>query len=93
MTNSVLAVRAATLLWVDEEQIIWRRGVFARKITQVEIGEIVGVNVSQSLLGRLLGYGDVDVETRGADRLVEKCLANARGFAGLVLDLKHQRAR
>ncbi|HMK89133.1 MAG TPA: PH domain-containing protein [Methylocystis sp.] len=86
---SAYVVRATTRLGVDSHQIIWRRGVFARDITQIEIGEIVGVNVSQTLLGRLLNFGDVDVETRGEDRLVMRVMDDARAFAGLVLDYKH----
>ncbi len=85
-------VRATTSLGVDGRQILYRRGVIARDITQIEIGEIVGVNVSESLLGRLLGFGTVDIETRGEDRLVMDLVGNARGFAGLVLDLKHRLA-
>ena len=87
-----LAVRAATILRVDGQQIIWRRGVFARDITQVEIGEVVGVNVYETFIGRILGFGTVDIETRGNDRLVAYMIANARGFAGLVLDFKHRLA-
>jgi hypothetical protein len=87
-----LAVRATTILRVDGPQILWQRGVFARRITQVEIGEIVGVNVDESLIGRIFGFGTVDVETRGEDRLFANFIENARGFAGLVLDAK-RRAR
>jgi len=87
-----LAVRATTILRVDDRQIIWRRGVFARDITQLEIGEVVGVNVYETFMGRLLGFGTVDIETRGEDRLVAHLIANARGFAGLVLDFKHRQA-
>ncbi len=87
-----LAVRAATILRVDGQQIIWQRGVFARDITQVEIGEVVGVNVYETFIGRILGFGTVDIETRGNDRLVAYMIANARGFAGLVLDFKHRLA-
>jgi len=85
-----LAVRATTVLRVDGRQIVWRRGVFARAITQIEIGELVGVNVYESLIGRIFGFGTVDVETRGEDRLVVRFLENARGFAGLVLDAKRR---
>jgi len=87
---SAYLVRATTVLSVDPRQIIWRRGVLIRDVTQIEIGEIVGVNVSQTLMGRMLGYGTVDVETRGEDRLVMRLMDDARGFAGLVLDFKHR---
>ncbi|MGA8171815.1 MAG: PH domain-containing protein [Methylocystis sp.] len=87
-----LVVRGATILRVDSRQIIWQRGVFARAITQVEIGEVVGVNVYETFIGRIMGFGTVDIETRGEDRLVANTIANARGFAGLVLDFKHRLA-
>ncbi len=87
-----LAVRVTTILRVDGRQIIWQRGVFARDITQIEIGEVVGVNVYETFVGRLMGFGTVDIETRGNDRLVANLIANARGFAGLVLDFKHRLA-
>jgi uncharacterized membrane protein YdbT with pleckstrin-like domain len=83
-------LRATTCLAVDDRQILWRRGIIARDITQIEIGEIVGVNVYESVLGRILGYGTVDIETRGEDRLVMHTVGGARGFAGLVLDIKHR---
>ena len=83
-------VRATTCLAVDDRQIVFRRGIIARDITQIEIGEIVGVNVNESVLGRILGYGTVDIETRGEDRLVMDTVGDARGFAGLVLDIKHR---
>ncbi len=87
-----LVVRATTILRVDGQQIIWQRGVFARDITQLEIGEVVGVNVYETFIGRILGFGTVDIETRGDDRLIANMIANARGFAGLVLDFKHRLA-
>lgn len=85
-------VRGTTCLAVDDRQILWRRGIIARDITQIEISEIVGVNVYESLLGRILGYGTVDIETRGEDRLVMNTVGGARSFAGLVLDIKHRLA-
>ncbi len=82
--------RASTSITVDGWQIIFRRGILARAITQVEIGEVVGVNVTQTVLGRLLGFGTIDVETRGEDRLFVRGIGDARGFAGLVLDSKRR---
>lgn len=53
-----LILRATTSLGVDSRQIIRRRGVIARDITRIEIGEIVGVNVSQSLARAALRLWD-----------------------------------
>lgn len=83
-------VRATTRLAVDDRQVRFGRGAIARVVTQVEIGEIVAVNVYQSVPGRILGYGTVDIETRGEDRLVMDTVGDPRGFAELVLDIKRR---
>jgi len=82
--------RATTRLAVDDRQVLFQRGAIARDVTQIEIGEIVAVNVYQSVLGRILNYGTVDIETRGEDRLVMNTVGNPRGFAELVLDIKRR---
>ena len=85
-----LAVNATTTIEVDERQIVFRAGVFARQIRQVEIREIVGIDVLESMSGRVLGYGTVDVETRGYDRLVTHVIGGVRELAGFVLWLKRR---
>jgi uncharacterized membrane protein YdbT with pleckstrin-like domain len=85
-----LAVNATTTIEVDERQIVFCAGVFARQIRQVEIREIVGINVLESMSGRMLGYGTFDVETRGYDRLVTHMIGRARDLSGFVLWLKHR---
>ncbi len=85
-----LAVNATTIIEVDECQIVFCAGVFARQIRQVEIREIVGINVFESVTGRALGYGTIDVETRGYDRLVTHMIGKARELSGFVLCLKHR---
>jgi hypothetical protein len=52
-----LAVNATTIIEIDERQIVFCAGVFARQIRQVEIREMVGINVLESMSGRMLGYG------------------------------------
>jgi uncharacterized membrane protein YdbT with pleckstrin-like domain len=85
-----LAVNATTIIEIDERQIVFCAGVFARQIRQVEIREIVGINVLESMSGRMLGYGTIDVETRGYDRLVTHMIGAARELSGFVLWLKQR---
>jgi hypothetical protein len=85
-----LAVNATTIIEIDERQIVFCAGVFARQIRQVEIREIVGIIVLESMSGRMLGYGIIDVETRGYDPLVTHMIGKARELSGFVLWLKHR---
>ncbi len=83
-----LAVNATSIIEIDEPQIVFCAGVFARQIRQVEIREIVGINVFESMSGRVLGYGTFDVETRGYDWLVTHMIGRTRELSGFVLWLK-----
>jgi catechol 2,3-dioxygenase len=66
----VLAIRAWWIRWnteiaVTDRRVIYVRGFFARKSIEVHMNQIESVDVDQSLLGRLFGYGDVTIHGTG----------------------------
>ena len=75
----LLAARAVLRWWftgyvLTTERIIVRRGMVARSGTEIPLENIVNVLFSQRVLERLLGYGDVLVESAGSQgqsRLVD----------------------
>lgn len=66
---------------VTTERLITTRGIIFRKMEEVELFRIKDVNVSQSVLGRILNYGTVRIEAtdtttptlkiKGIDRPIE----------------------
>ncbi len=56
----VFLVRATTEIAVTTKRLIFKRGWVARNVQEMAINNIVSVAVTQSLLGRMLGYGSVD---------------------------------
>lgn len=66
----VLAVRAWWRRWtteiaVTDRRVIYVHGFFDRQSVEVHMNQVESVDVDQSLLGRLFGYGDVTIHGTG----------------------------
>jgi uncharacterized membrane protein YdbT with pleckstrin-like domain len=57
--------RLAHLYVVEPERIIERHGIIARRVTPLYISHIRSTEVNQSILGRLLGFGTVEMSAAG----------------------------
>ena len=60
-------------LWTDEfvitnRRIIIKTGLIARKTVEMNLSKIETVNVDQSILGRILGYGTITIVGTGGTR-------------------------
>ena len=61
-----LVRRATTELVLTDRRIIAKRGLVSRDTVEMNLGKVESVHVNQSLLGRLLDYGDVTVVGTGS---------------------------
>ncbi|MBV9735397.1 MAG: PH domain-containing protein [Acidisphaera sp.] len=57
--------RIGTEIVVTDRRIIFKRGLIARHTVEMNVSKIETVDVEQSLLGRVLGYGDVVIRGTG----------------------------
>lgn len=89
MAFGVLAVVAFGLAWferwiteiaVTDRRIIYKRGFINRYTVEMHMDKVAAVDVNQSILGRLLGYGSVCVVGLGATQ--------AAGAAGQTPGIK-----
>ncbi len=58
--------RWTTEIAVTDRRIIFKRGFIRRHTIEMSIDKVESVDVSQSILGRLLDYGDIIVRGTGA---------------------------
>ncbi|MFC3959218.1 PH domain-containing protein [Halovivax cerinus] len=72
---AVVGVAAAVLSYafftntryvITTEQLYAKRGVVSRDVTQLSLDRVQNTTLRQSVAGRLLGYGDIDVYTAGS---------------------------
>ena len=57
--------RRTTELAITNRRLIYKRGIIWRVSREVNLSQIESVDVGQSILGRLLGYGEVAVRGTG----------------------------
>ncbi len=57
---------------VTDRRVLTKRGVIRRRVSEVNVKKVEGVDIRQTVLGRILGYGDVIVRGTGTEHLVMK---------------------
>lgn len=66
----MVVTKATTEIAVTSSRMIYKRGLVARHVGEISIDRIEGVNVLQSILGRLLDYGRLSVRGMGVGEVV-----------------------
>lgn len=59
--------RFTTEYAVTDRRVIYKRGLIWRQTMEMNMDKVASVDVKQSILGRLLDYGTVEVHAPGAD--------------------------
>ena len=59
---------ASTTLAVTDERLVHRHGVLSKEIVEIPLDRVSAVACRRSVLGRLLRYGDLVVDSGGDDR-------------------------
>jgi len=62
--------KATTEIAITDTRLIYKTGVVARNVGEMSIDRIEGVNVLQSILGRLFGYGRLAVRGMGIGEVI-----------------------
>ena len=57
--------KATTEIAVTSNRLVFKRGLIARQVGEINIDRIEGVNVLQSVLGRIFNYGRIMVRGMG----------------------------
>jgi len=59
-----------TELGVTNKRVIYKTGIISRKSEEMKLASIETVEIDQSVIGRMLGYGTVKVTGRGTSDVV-----------------------
>jgi hypothetical protein len=57
---------------VTNKRVIFKRGIISRKTEEMKVASIETVEITQGVMGRLFGYGDVKVTGRGISDVLFK---------------------
>jgi hypothetical protein len=76
----MMVVKATTEIAVTTNRLIYKRGLIARRVGEISIDRIEGVNVLQGIIGRLLNYGRVMVRGMGVGEVTLPPIEDPVGF-------------
>lgn len=66
----MMVVKATTEIAITNNRLVYKRGLVARQVGEMSIDRIEGVNVLQSILGRIFNYGRLAVRGMGIGEVV-----------------------
>lgn len=66
----MMVTKATTEIAITNNRLVYKRGLVARYVGEMSIDRIEGVNVLQSILGRIFNYGRVMVRGMGIGEVV-----------------------
>lgn len=66
----MMVIKATTEIAITNTRLIYKRGLIARQVGEISIDRIEGVNVLQSILGRLFDYGRLAIRGMGIGEVV-----------------------
>lgn len=61
----MMVVKATTEIAITTERVIYKRGLIARHVGELNIDRVEGVSVNQGAIGRIFGYGVVIIRGMG----------------------------
>ncbi len=79
-----LLTRASTEFGVTDHRVIVKRGLIARHTVEMNIDKVESVDVDQSVLGRILGFGAVTIHGVGARWDPITGIADPLGFRNAI---------
>ena len=64
--------RLTTEIAVTDKRIIFKRGVFQLHTEETNMDKVASVDVDQTLIGRILGYGTIEIHGTGGRQAIER---------------------
>lgn len=66
----MMVAKATTEIAITSSRLIFKRGLVARQVGEINIDRIEGVNVMQTIMGRIFNYGRIMVRGMGVGEVI-----------------------
>lgn len=66
----MMIIKATTEIAVTSERLVYKKGLIARHVGELNIDRIEGVSVRQDVLGRIFGFGRVMIRGMGVGEVI-----------------------
>lgn len=84
----MMVVKATTEIAITNNRLVYKRGLVARHVGEINIDRIEGVNVLQSILGRVFNFGRVMVRGMGVGEVTLPPIEDPISFRRAIEEAK-----
>lgn len=84
----MMVIKVTTEIAITNTRLVYKRGLVARQVGEISIDRIEGVNVLQSILGRLFNYGRVMIRGMGVGEVVLPPIEDPISFRRAIEEAK-----
>lgn len=89
----MMIIKATTEIGVTDIRLVYKRGLVARAVGEINIDRVEGVNVLQGVFGRLFGYGRVMVRGMGVGEVILPPIAQPIRFKKAIEHARNKAKR
>lgn len=89
----MMVVKATTEIAVTTERLIYKKGLIARHVGELNVDRIEGVSVRQDMLARMFGYGRVCVRGMGVGEVLLPPIEQPIEFKKAIHEAKETREK
>ncbi|MFP4098435.1 MAG: PH domain-containing protein [Alphaproteobacteria bacterium] len=84
----MMVIKVTTEIAITNIRLVYKRGLVARQVGEISIDRIEGVNVLQTILGRVFNYGRVMIRGMGVGEVVLPPIEDPIKFRRSIEDAK-----
>ncbi len=84
----MMVVKATTEIAITNSRLVYKRGLVARHVGEISIDRIEGVNVLQSITGRIFNYGRIMIRGMGVGEVLLPPIEDPISFRRAIEEAK-----
>jgi hypothetical protein len=84
----MMIIKATTEIAVTSERLIYKKGLVARSVGELDIDRIEGISVRQDFLGRIFGFGRVCIRGMGVGEVLLPSIEHPIEFRRAINEAK-----
>ena len=89
---AMMVRQSTTEIAVTSHRFVEKTGLFTLRTNEISLQNIEGVQLEQSFMGRILGYGHLRIEGTGVDAVIVPDIANPIAFRAAIESAKERKA-
>lgn len=89
----MMIVKATTEIAVTSERLVYKKGLIARHVGEMDVDRIEGVSVRQGVFGRIFGYGRILIRGMGVGEVLLPSIEAPIEFRRAIQEAKSLRER